>query len=613
MATVSILIPARSGEYLGRALVSAQRQSFRDIEIVVGDDTPDGALAPLVNGQGDARIRYVHLGFNDRVRTAQALWSHARGRYVKWLAEADVLMPESVGVLAEALRLHPESALAFHGRVLIDEHETIVHTPPPLLQVGERALIGRDLLVRDMVAQLQNFVGEMSNVMIDRQRANEADLFTYRSIRLDFLTDVATFLNLAARGPLVAVGGYWSMLRLRPERKQIAPETTPTYSAGLYEWELLVRGEASSGALSGGVLAAAAQRLSQYYASCADRLPEIARLRANHGELSTRAAHELFDSERFQSDLAQARGAVAARVAQAEGAPAHGAQTAASPAAPAANVASATAATAAVPAAFAAHPTSAAAVASTTPATPATPAAPALRSPTAPSADVPIRLVCATRCSQANFMRETALGRSLAVQRQAHTPELLLFENNSTGLATLYNAAIEQAASSPAILVFVHDDVSLQDIFWTERVREALAQFDVVGLAGNRRRLPWQPAWAFATPDFTWDSREYLSGSVAHGKAFPCDVSYFGPSGVECKLLDGLMLIADSRRLIESGVRFDEQFEFHLYDMDFCRQAELKGLRMGTWPISVVHESGGAFNTPCWRAAYDCYLRKYGQ
>lgn len=584
MATVSILIPARRGDYLSRALASAQRQSFRDIEIVVGDDTPDGTLAPLVNGVADARIRYVHLGFNDRVRTAQALWSHARGRYVKWLAEADLLMPESVGVLVDALRLHPESALAFHGRVLVDEHDTIVHTPPPLLQVGERALIGRDLLVRDMVAPLQNFIGEMSNVMIDRQRASETDLFAYRAIRLDFLTDVATFLNLAARGPLVAVGGYWSMLRQRPESKRIAPETTPTYSAGLYEWELLVRGEAASGALSGDVLAAAAQRLSQYYASCADRLPEIARLQANHHEFATRASHELFDSERFQSDLAQARSAVAARVARAEGAPTQGVQAAAHEAGLAASAAS------------------------------LAPAAPALRPRREQSAGKPIRLVCATRCSQANFMHETALGRSLAVQRQAPPPELLLFDNNSTGLATLYNAAIEQAASSPAILVFVHDDVSIQDFFWTQRIHEALAQFDVVGLAGNRRRSPRQPAWAFATADFKWDSPEYLSGSVGHGKGFPCDfVSYYGPSGVECKLMDGLMLISDSSRLIESGVRFDEQFAFHFYDMDFCRQAELKGLRMGTWPISVVHESAGAFNTPSWRAAYEGYLRKYGQ
>ncbi|MGN6648884.1 glycosyltransferase family 2 protein [Trinickia sp.] len=133
MATVSILIPARRGDYLGRALTSAQRQTFEDIEIVVGDDTPDGALAPIVSALADPRVRYVHLGFNDRVCTAQALWSHARGRYVKWLAEADILMPTSVKVLVEALRLHPESALAFHGRGLVDAHHPLVQNPPALL------------------------------------------------------------------------------------------------------------------------------------------------------------------------------------------------------------------------------------------------------------------------------------------------------------------------------------------------------------------------------------------------------------------------------------------------------------------------------------------------
>ena len=60
----------------------------------------------------------------------------------------------------------------------------------------------------------------------------------------------------------------------------------------------------------------------------------------------------------------------------------------------------------------------------------------------------------------------------------------------------------------------------------------------------------------------------------------------------------GVMLVADSRRLIDTGLRFDPQFAFHFYEMDFCRQAELKGLRLGTWPISIVHESGGAYGTP---------------
>ncbi|MEM5452484.1 tetratricopeptide repeat protein [Paraburkholderia guartelaensis] len=231
-----------------------------------------------------------------------------------------------------------------------------------------------------------------------------------------------------------------------------------------------------------------------------------------------------------------------------------------------------------------------------------------------PGATKPIRLVCGTRRTREQFSNETALGRSLKLYAHLPNVELQLFDNNTRGLSSIYNIAIEEAKQRPAILVFIHDDVWLNDFFWTERVRESLTQFDVVGLAGNLRRVPRQPAWAFATPDLQWDERKYLSGTVGHGKGFPCNIaSTFGPSGQECKLLDGLLLIADSEVLAKSGLCFDEQFKFHFYDMDFCRQAELKKLRMGTWPLSVVHESGGAFGTPGWREGYASYLGKYGE
>ncbi|WP_144157178.1 glycosyltransferase family 2 protein [Paraburkholderia sp. BCC1885] len=226
----------------------------------------------------------------------------------------------------------------------------------------------------------------------------------------------------------------------------------------------------------------------------------------------------------------------------------------------------------------------------------------------------PIRFVCGTRRTPEQFSNETALGRSLKLYNHFPHAQLHLFDNNARGLSTIYNEAIQYAEQNPATLVFVHDDVWLQDFFWTERITEALARFDVVGLAGNTRRVPRQPSWAFVTPDCKWDERQYLSGTVGHGKGFPCEiVSHFGPAGQACKLLDGLMLIADSARLLESGLRFDEQFAFHFYDMDFCRQAELKGLSMGTWPLSVVHESGGAFGSQGWRDGYERYLRKYGE
>jgi hypothetical protein len=211
---------------------------------------------------------------------------------------------------------------------------------------------------------------------------------------------------------------------------------------------------------------------------------------------------------------------------------------------------------------------------------------------------------------------ETLLGRSMALLKSVRPMEVRVFPENAAALPAVYNQAIADAAADPAILVFIHDDVALCDFHFATRIEEGLAHFDILGLAGNKRRLPRQPGWAFAKVEngrFAWDEREYLSGVVGHGEGFPSrNLSVYGPPGQPCALLDGLLLAADSARLIDAGLRFDPRFKFHFYDMDFCRQAELKGLRMGTWPISVVHKSGGSYGGPAWQESYRAYLDKYG-
>jgi GT2 family glycosyltransferase len=64
--------------------------------------------------------------------------------------------------------------------------------------------------------------------------------------------------------------------------------------------------------------------------------------------------------------------------------------------------------------------------------------------------------------------------------------------------------------------------------------------------------------------------------------------------------------------LQEHNVRFDPRFDFHFYDLDFCRTARQKGLRLGTWPICVTHQGKGAFGTPEWRRNHQAYLTKWG-
>lgn len=225
---------------------------------------------------------------------------------------------------------------------------------------------------------------------------------------------------------------------------------------------------------------------------------------------------------------------------------------------------------------------------------------------------VKFRFVCATREAASQFPERTALGRSLAPYLRGPAVDLKLFANNRRGLPSLYNEAIREAAESPAILIFVHDDVHLCDFFWAVHILTGLRNFDVLGLAGNVRRVPRQPSWHFIDDSWTRDAPENLSGTVAHGKGFPpASISAYGPPGRQVKLLDGLLLAVHSQTLLAKRIEFDERFDFHFYDMDFCRQAETQQLRLGTWPLSVIHESIGNFDSPGWRAAYARYLEKW--
>jgi tetratricopeptide (TPR) repeat protein len=229
-----------------------------------------------------------------------------------------------------------------------------------------------------------------------------------------------------------------------------------------------------------------------------------------------------------------------------------------------------------------------------------------------------IRFVCATRASRQEFFSSAALGQSLPLYQtfpRHQAIELRLFADNTEGLPTLYNTAIEEARSSPATLVFIHDDVYLSDYYWADRLHQALRSFDIVGLVGNRRRVPYQASWMYLDEQFTCDNYDNFSGVLGHGAPFPNlkQLSVYGEPGQEVKLLDGVLMAVRSEALQRSALRFDPQFRFHFYDMDFCRQAELRQLRMGTCAISLVHASAGRLGSDDWRRAYHEYLAKYGE
>ncbi|PTT80284.1 hypothetical protein DBR42_19620 [Pelomonas sp. HMWF004] len=222
-----------------------------------------------------------------------------------------------------------------------------------------------------------------------------------------------------------------------------------------------------------------------------------------------------------------------------------------------------------------------------------------------------IDLVCATRLSADEFWGRAALGLSL--RRLAHEDRLKsrIYFENARGLPSLYNERIAAPDASPA-LCFIHDDVWLDDHFFVEHVLAGLHGFDVIGVAGNKRRAPGQPSWAFASTKFEWDDRANLSGVVSHGRSPFGQISAFGPVPAACELLDGVLLAAKRDVLRSHAVGFDEAFDFHFYDMDFCRAARVAGLTLATWPVAITHQSEGGYGSNGWLESYKRYLAKWG-
>lgn len=107
-----------------------------------------------------------------------------------------------------------------------------------------------------------------------------------------------------------------------------------------------------------------------------------------------------------------------------------------------------------------------------------------------------------------------------------------------------------------------------------------------------------------------WDS-ENLSGIVCHGVSPFGQPSLYGSIPARVQLLDGVLIAARISSLLDAGVRFDERFNFHFYDLDFSRQANAAGLTVSTWPVSITHTSGGSFGSSAWNRGLELYRNKW--
>ena len=207
---------------------------------------------------------------------------------------------------------------------------------------------------------------------------------------------------------------------------------------------------------------------------------------------------------------------------------------------------------------------------------------------------------------------DTTLFKTTTLSPFLSNEELHIEVNNTTSLAVIYNEAIDMALMRHSdCLILVHDDVILEEDP-IPKLETLFDTYDLVGVAGCSTAKIQSPAlWHIMGGGFNSGN---LHGKVQHGSGDSPLMSNFGPVPHRVVMIDGVFM-ALSRKMMESGVRFDENnpADFHFYDLNFSMDAHIAGFKVGVGDILITHESPGLLTyTDGWVEGEKYFINRHG-
>ncbi|MBB4132157.1 glycosyltransferase involved in cell wall biosynthesis [Xanthomonas campestris] len=214
-------MPTYKSRYFAQALDSVLAQTYTALELVICDDNTDGAIeavlaSRLANAPFPIRYHRNATRLGELASTIKGI-ALAQGEYVKFLHDDDVLQPDCIAQLVEAMERNPGTALASSRRLRIDDDGAplpdILATSFPF---GEDVLIDGPELVSFLADHAINFIGEPSCVLARRADllalGNELMMLNGKAIH--WVGDLAIYVKLLRHGNLALLSSPLTHFRV---------------------------------------------------------------------------------------------------------------------------------------------------------------------------------------------------------------------------------------------------------------------------------------------------------------------------------------------------------------------------------------------------------------
>jgi glycosyltransferase involved in cell wall biosynthesis len=239
---VSVLIPTYNGEdFIAETIASVLSQTWSDFELIVGDDGSTDRTVEIVRAAtlGDPRAQVLVYDRNiGSFNSVNRLFALARGRYVKYLLQDDLLDPAAIETFVAALEAEPRIMLATSRRRLIDEHGARLPDGPHSAPITDTSGVidGREL--GDFVlTNMLNVIGELSTSLFRRDIELGDPPLSIDTREMVANGDIALWLKLLARGDAYYTPEELSSFRQHPQQSSRLDDV---HAGGLAEWPVMV-------------------------------------------------------------------------------------------------------------------------------------------------------------------------------------------------------------------------------------------------------------------------------------------------------------------------------------------------------------------------------------
>ena len=244
---VSICIPTYNGAaFLEEALDSVTAQTYRPIEVVVSDDASKDTTLAIVEAY-TARVDFPVRVVVHKPKGIGANWNnsirHAKGAYIKFLFQDDVLEPTCIEEMLTVFKAHPDVGLVGSKRTFIVEGEPSpeidewiakfknlqvqFESPEPLTLIDKTLFSRRDFLDSPM-----NKIGEPPTVMFKKDILLEVGSFDEK---LQQILDYVFYYRILKKYPIIIINRPLVQFRIHSAQATHVNRNRPIADYSVYK------------------------------------------------------------------------------------------------------------------------------------------------------------------------------------------------------------------------------------------------------------------------------------------------------------------------------------------------------------------------------------------